>query len=399
MDQFEVPAIPKIFVPKPISKPETQNHPNSSKNPSNNEDLKKSSEQQISCTEDNKKDASPPQLCASCSQILLSYFMPLQQYVNEVIQMAQGDRVATPRPLFNLLNSEVIKSQIESSFSGEIKDGNNLANNSNKQTERENRHFNEEYHESEKNLKKVQVHGSGYTRNESNYNRNQNQNYSQNPNYSQNQSHNQNQNYDQNQSFNKTENYSQNVSQTSTQTNESTNVSQKEDQTITRINREERVESPESTYSRPDGNREESGVQRVTDHKSPETGDQQNYIPNTNEGTVQTFSDEAYESRSAPHPESNVNKWSESVVGEEDNSMTISSPFAFVTIAYNNLSATNAIILANSLLLTNNKSMNVMDKNGNKNIINIPLIILIGGNIDPVLKEAIYMVFDEVIIP
>jgi hypothetical protein len=67
-----------------------------------------------------------------------------------------------------------------------------------------------------------------------------------------------------------------------------------------------------------------------------------------------------------------------------------------VTIAYNNLSATNAIILANSLLLTNNKSMSYTDEFGNKNIIQVPFVILLGGSIDPSLKDAIFMVFDEV---
>lgn len=80
----------------------------------------------------------------------------------------------------------------------------------------------------------------------------------------------------------------------------------------------------------------------------------------------------------------------------EEYGVSVRSPYAFVTIAYNNLSATNAIILANSLLLTNNKTMSYEDQNGENVTIQIPFIILIGGNIDPVLKEAIYMVFDEV---
>jgi len=53
--------------------------------------------------------------------------------------------------------------------------------------------------------------------------------------------------------------------------------------------------------------------------------------------------------------------------------------------------------LANSLVITNNKSMNITDKNGEKVLIQIPFIILIGGSIDPILKDAIYMIFDEVI--
>ena len=40
-------------------------------------------------------------------------------------------------------------------------------------------------------------------------------------------------------------------------------------------------------------------------------------------------------------------------------------------------------------MLTNDQLMK-------RSVVQIPFVILIGGNIDPSLKEAIYMIFDEV---
>ena len=67
------------------------------------------------------------------------------------------------------------------------------------------------------------------------------------------------------------------------------------------------------------------------------------------------------------------------------------TPYAFVTLAYSNISAVNAIILANSLILTSQRSV---IKDGQR--IKIPFVIILGGAIDPNLVTVINTVFDEV---
>lgn len=76
-------------------------------------------------------------------------------------------------------------------------------------------------------------------------------------------------------------------------------------------------------------------------------------------------------------------------------------PYAYVTIAYNNLSATNAILLANSIQFYNNKVLNVLEHNNghNKRIVtqfHIPTVILICDTIHELLREIIDQVFDKV---
>ena len=74
-------------------------------------------------------------------------------------------------------------------------------------------------------------------------------------------------------------------------------------------------------------------------------------------------------------------------------------PYAYVTLAYSNLSAVNAILLANSLQLYNNKVLNLLDDS--KKIItryHIPVVILICDKINNDLRNIIYQVFDKVAI-
>ena len=66
-------------------------------------------------------------------------------------------------------------------------------------------------------------------------------------------------------------------------------------------------------------------------------------------------------------------------------------PFAFVTIVYDNLSAINAIILCNSLTLSCTKQVR-----HNGQLVQIPFVALITGHVDPVLKDFLPTVFDEV---
>lgn len=77
---------------------------------------------------------------------------------------------------------------------------------------------------------------------------------------------------------------------------------------------------------------------------------------------------------------------------EQQESEYDEQPYAFVTMAYSNLSAANAVILANSVQLTSQRSVML---NGRR--IEIPFVIILGGAIDPLLKNIIYEVFDDVI--
>ncbi|CAG2178936.1 unnamed protein product [Oppiella nova] len=105
MDNFEVPTIPKIFVPQTIfTKPESQsssknldssakssNSGNTTQTTASNSLVKPTLHKE---TRENTTPLpsfpAPPQLCASCSQVLLQYFVPLQHYVNEVIKITRG---------------------------------------------------------------------------------------------------------------------------------------------------------------------------------------------------------------------------------------------------------------------------------------------------------------------
>lgn len=77
---------------------------------------------------------------------------------------------------------------------------------------------------------------------------------------------------------------------------------------------------------------------------------------------------------------------SEQLLGHNDSQEDLTEFVnAYVTIIYNNLSAINAIILANSLIITR------------KSPTHVPFIVLIGGKIDPILRSAVDSVFDQVI--
>ena len=361
MDNFEVPSIPKIFVPP---NKESENVSNLSKVSSKNRN--ESNNRLESDTTSTIEKSSVPQLCPSCSQILLSYFMPLQQYVNQVVQMARGDTPLTASPLQNLLNIEVLKSVNES----QAKDRNISGIHSENSYQKESNRYE---NVSERHQNSVHF----YSSNDSNVNRNQNLNS--NPSSEQNSDKNFDQKPNEMNVFSKTEEKeirkTEESMKTTNDTKESHNSWNNEQKNIS-FGSNERI----------DQNVGES------DQKSYETNDQQR-VEAKNERTEDQYSQQNTQSFTKPETMSR-----DSELRENGSPLppSISSPYAFVTIAYNNLSATNAIILANSLLLTNNKSMNYIDTNGNKNTIQIPFIILIGGNIDPVLKDAIYMIFDEV---
>lgn len=77
------------------------------------------------------------------------------------------------------------------------------------------------------------------------------------------------------------------------------------------------------------------------------------------------------------------------------------SPYAYVTIAYDNLSALNAILLANSIQLYNNKVFSVIENDDSlsKKILrqyHIPTVILICDSINSTLRNVVYQVFDKV---
>lgn len=82
-------------------------------------------------------------------------------------------------------------------------------------------------------------------------------------------------------------------------------------------------------------------------------------------------------------------------------------PYAYVTLAYDNLSTVNAILLANSIQLFNNQVLNVLEDSEQDNLksskrivhqYHIPTVILLcDSNINRTLKQVVYQVFDKVI--
>lgn len=128
-------------------------------------------------------------------------------------------------------------------------------------------------------------------------------------------------------------------------------------------------------------------------HQIPETGDQ--IVPGSPVPTVQQQQDHGQDA-TTPSGASSTN----ADVGDFEQvhdvpvpteSTGAQRPFAFVTIVYDNLSAINAIILCNSLSLSCTKQVRYND-----HVVQIPFVALITGHVDPVLKEFLPTVFDEV---
>lgn len=78
-----------------------------------------------------------------------------------------------------------------------------------------------------------------------------------------------------------------------------------------------------------------------------------------------------------------------------------STPYAYVTIVYNNLSALNAIVLANSICFYNNQTLNVLENHDfvEKRIerqFYIPLVVMLYGSVEQELVRILHQVFDDV---
>ncbi|XP_054159120.1 uncharacterized protein LOC128957401 [Oppia nitens] len=407
---FEVPTIPKVFVPQPIyAKPESKVPSNASKhkNPVN-----EVNNIEIDSTTNDKEDdqlaqevndgsalavttitptlAAPPKLCDSCSQILLQYFVPLQQYIDQVVQLARGEidkqSAPLPLPLFNTRDNTSLQVFNQQTYH---RNEQNVISNEN----------------SSENRYDTRVSRSGGNESHGTDNRNYNQN-NQNHNYyhNTNQYQNQRQSCDSNYQTNH-ESYERNESHQQIGHNYSggdhrrlSHESQSSYRSVQQSHHDNQSTDNQQLYgerSESDDNNEslifDENQQSISNDFNKST---QNSVPiQQSEGSNENNRISTQESSQQSSPVNAINPTDHQY--EEPEGMT--SPYAFVTIAYNNLSATNAVILANSLFLTNNKTMNIKDEKGNRHLINIPFIIIIGGNINPILKEAIYMVFDEVI--
>jgi hypothetical protein len=381
VNSFIVPTIPTIYVP--------HNQPNKSETPPKVSKISKSpstqskSENEISNKESNTGTLPPPpQLCASCSQILLSYFVPLQQYVNEVVELARSQQATVPTAP-KLPNTDVLshvsyaQTQDQTNNVNQVSTNVNIESRGSQQNAPENSYnqMGQSTNTSDDNNNRI-FNNQTRIQYESNQNQNQNQNLNQTETHdNRNQRHsNQNQGYD-----NQTPDYEN-------RREENINNYTKEDQKQSHSSQISFISQSNEIQS--NANNEDNRLDSSEEHSNirMESSADNNY-DNSKESTLKTG-------------DNVVNKTQKSSVSnrEEDHSEQVSlpSPFAFVTIAYNNLSAANAIILANSLLLTNNKSMIYTDEFGNKNMIQIPFVILLGGSIEPSLKDAIFMVFDEV---
>ena len=405
MDSFEVPAIPKIFIPQSvISRPESRIPSNLNKTISKKSTTKSTDESKETSSEcDSKhKDTSnvvnpTPKLCPSCSQILLTYLAPLQRYVDVVVQIARGDNQVTAAPLIDLFNAEVLKSQNDQT-SGNRSDDN----------------ISEVYKDSyqEKGQSKAQTGGQAIVGQDQHKQQDQHEAHD----YNQ-QSYNDGQNYD------KTYNVCRGQTPEHRPQNDNQYVRHDEHK-AQNDNENVRHDEHHEGYERHEGTEPSAIYSGVSSDQQYRGENQhisrqhniQNETRRESHRNVVSPNDSFVNSRNVPQPppsqspqyENQEQRYEDreqstsdyaSVAHDEIREVDetgMSSQYAFVTIAYNNLSATNAIILANSLVLTNNRTMSYFDDKGNNITIQIPFVILIGGNIDPVLKEAIFMVFDEV---
>lgn len=100
------------------------------------------------------------------------------------------------------------------------------------------------------------------------------------------------------------------------------------------------------------------------------------------------------------HPTSTIGTWRVqhkdfSASSDTNNHIKVpiyDSPYAFVTIIYDDLSAINAIILANSLILSSKKQLQE-----DNYIYSLPFVAVLSGNINSVLLDYLPNVFDEVL--
>lgn len=368
--EFQLPSIPKIFVPQ-----STFNIPQ--ENESRRRQSKEVKEQirTDESTTNLETEIPFPQLCPSCSNKLLNYFVPFQKYINEIIEIAK--RSANPSGF----SAKTTSNQQESDFNQDstttqTSKADNQSNviigqNSNQQSSNQN--FNDQ-----QNLQSTGQAQSNYDQNQIGQSSVSGNSGSSSVSLS---------------NFNSATNLSiaQNVPEQTldnvyqTQTENDNNIQQQsptlniDDQNIQSAN-----ENTNETALNTDNKSSEKFVESSQENVI-------NFTPQDNETKMN-------ESQTNENFEVPLNLTQESFYNlslEEQNETT--SQFAYVTIAYNNLSATNAILLANSLLLTNNKTLMLTnDQLMKRSVVQIPFVILIGGNIDPSLKEAIYMIFDEV---
>jgi hypothetical protein len=380
VNSFIIPKIPTIYVPH--NEPNKSEPPKVSKISKSPSTLSKS-ENEISNKESNTETLPPPpQLCASCSQILLSYFVPLQQYVNEVVELARSQQATVPTAP-KLPNTDILSHVSYAQTQDQTNNENQVSTNVNT----ESRGLQQNTHENSYNQM-----GQSTTTSDDNNNRifnnqtgiqyesNQNQN-NQNQNLNQTETHdNQNQRHS-----NQNLGYNNQTPDYENRSEESINNNLEEDQKQSHSSQIEFISQSNEIQS--NANNGDNRLDSREEHSNIQMESSADNYDNSRDSSLKTADNIVKKTR-----KSSVSN------REEDHSeqVSLSSPFAFVTIAYNNLSATNAIILANSLLLTNNKSMSYTDEFGNKNIIQVPFVILLGGSIDPSLKDAIFMVFDEV---
>ena len=386
--EFQLPSIPKIFVPQ-----STFNIPQ--ENESRRRQSKEVKEQiRTDESTTNLETGIPfPQLCPSCSNKLLDYFVPFQKYINEIIEIAK--RNANPSDFLAKTTSNQQESDFnQDSPTTQTSKTNNQSNaivgqSSNQQSSNQN--FNDQ-----QNLQSTGQAQSNYDQNQIGQSNQSQSSVSGNSGSSSVSLSN----------FNSATNLSvaQNVpGQTldnvyQTQTENDNNIQQ---QSLTLKIDDQNIQSANENTNEPSLNTDNKSSEKFVESSQEHVI---NFTPQDNETkmnesqTTENFqvplnlTQESFNNLSLE--EQNEESFYNLSL-EEQNETT--SQFAYVTIAYNNLSATNAILLANSLLLTNNKTLMLTnDQLMKRSVVQIPFVILIGGNIDPSLKEAIYMIFDEV---
>ncbi|RWS17201.1 DENN domain-containing protein 4C-like protein, partial [Dinothrombium tinctorium] len=436
--QFKLPQIPTIFIPENITRPRSGRRRKVSV-PQKKENEANSSEEQTqrvaddipapvaSEATDSRQDLSSlqlttkvveeltPKLCPSCSNTLLMYFKPLQKYINEIVSLVEQSSSQPPvaenfnqNHMSNVPTSQNVQ-ETKRQFSQEMyEDRDGVLKREDKPNQGAIITNKADSYKEEK--KEIQFGAPSHA--QSNYvnQLSQVENYFQNSiNIIENRTENRFQN-SVNIAENQTEihennviNYTQSKQSKDNYPVATQQVSSQEERDINTNTQGRRIEPPTESQSSNSEIYYDAHSQFIIENEQLISGEkvseeqkeeekrkpiQPSIIQTSDHGS--NVIEESNEKREETAAEQSL------IVENKEVREEISDdrPYAIVTIAYNNLSAVNAIILANSFRLTNNSV--ITDWRTSKKVF-IPFIIFLGGTIDPLLRHAIEMIFDEVI--
>lgn len=411
MDKFVPPSIPRIHVPSSSS----------SDHKTNKKVQEKSSDHPGSTEKDENTikvlETPPPKLCPSCSKVLLEYLIPLQQYINNVIEMtvqecglnhvatqlagqSRGLRSLTTPAQSSLTSTEAHKEQpMQAPQTSNVSVHHSIESvksASKQQTNAKNRES-IPFHSQSTSLPKPnpgpdKIKSSTFAGDVKEHHDNDPQSHKSHPS-AHNRSRQNNQNIvisdrrhvDDGQSIRDGGNHPGRNSDTRIVPSGH----------VQRSRSAERVIDTAADTSHRDKVSESGGRTRSFTIPGPkvvqEIFEQQNLerFESDDIPSISGYGDPSCEDHvNSQFEPSNIGSEQLFVQNNSQDEDIMESVNAYVTIVYNNLSAINAIILANSIIITRKQS-----EQSNS----IPFIVLLGGKIDPTLRQSIEMLFDQVI--